>query len=306
MNAPGSLRRLTFAAALAGLLGGPALARQAAVANPALTAPDLPRAGYPPLLTPVQAQAQALRALPGYLPSDGVPDSFRILPPAPSGDSPARRADIAAYRETRGLRGGERWDLAASDAVLTPFSILDDESCALGVRLDRTNAPHLIDLLTRTERDASHIVNKAKDQFRQVRPFVALGGPICTEADRDGVAKSYSYPSGHATYSWAVGLILAELAPDRATPILARARAYGESRVVCGVHWVSDVEEGRTNASVLLAVLHAQPQFEADLAGARREVDAARAESATRPQAGAPAGPVRCALDASGHTPWTR
>jgi acid phosphatase (class A) len=33
-----------------------------------------------------------------------------------------------------------------------------------------------------------------------------------------------------------MGLILAELAPERATPILNRGRAYGESRVVCGVH----------------------------------------------------------------------
>ena len=228
------------------------------------------RQGYPASLT--QDQAQALKQLKGYLPADEVPDSFHILPPAPSRDSPTRQADVAAYRETRRLQGGARWSLAASDAIATPSSILADESCALGVRLDQTNAPHLVALLTRVGRDTGRIVDQAKEQFRQLRPFVALGGPICTEDARAATARSYSYPSGHTTYSWAVGLILAELAPDRATPMLARARAYGESRVVCGVHWVSDVDAGRDNGSILVAALHAQPQFQADLAAGRGEV----------------------------------
>ena len=301
------MKRLSLiAAASAGCLCGSALAQAPTrLPNPPIAAGDAPpttRPGYPASLTP-QA-AQALAALKGYVPSAEVPDSFRILPPAPSGTSATRQADIAAYRETRRLRGGERWRLAASDAVITPFALLDDESCALGVRLDHTNAPALVELLTRVERDTSHIVNGAKDQFRQERPFVVLGGPICTEADRSQTAKSYAYPSGHTTYGWATGLILAELAPDRATPILARARAYGESRVVCGVHWASDVEEGRTNASILLAALHAQPQFQADLAAAKREVADARAGRA--PAASAPYAPVQCAADAAAHTPWSR
>ena len=302
MTCPTSLRRLVLAAACTAWLSGPVLAREAAARSPTGGAPAIMRPGYPASLTP--AQEAGLRTLKGYLPGAEVPDAFHILPPAPSRDSPTRQADIAAYRETRSLKGGDRWDLAASDSVLTPFSILDDESCALGVRVDQTNAPHLIELLTRMSRDAGHIVNTAKEQFRQLRPFVALGGPICTEADRDATAKSYSYPSGHTTYSWAVGLVLAEIAPDRATPILARARAYGESRVVCGVHWVSDVEEGRTSASILIAVLHSNLQFESDLAAAKREVDAVRAGRA--PRAGPAAGPVQCGVDASGRTPWMR
>jgi acid phosphatase (class A) len=82
--------------------------------------------------------------------------------------------------------------------------------------------------------------------------------------------------SGHATISWAWGLILAELAPDRATEILMRARSIGESRVVCGVHYPSDVEEGRTNGAALVAALHSSPEFRADMEKARAEVAAAR------------------------------
>ena len=55
-----------------------------------------------------------------------------------------------------------------------------------------------------------------------------------------------------------------------------RARSIGESRVVCGVHYLSDVEEGRTNGSALVAALHSSPEFRADMEKARAEVAAAR------------------------------
>jgi acid phosphatase (class A) len=77
--------------------------------------------------------------------------------------------------------------------------------------------------------------------------------------------------------AWAWGLILAEIAPDRSTEILRRAREIGDSRIICGVHYLSDVEEGRTNGSILVAALHANPAFRSDLAKARAEVAAARA-----------------------------
>ena len=71
--------------------------------------------------------------------------------------------------------------------------------------------------------------------------------------------------------------MLAELAPDRAEAILARARAYGESRVICGVHNASSVEAGRMNAQNLFTALKSSDAFKADLAAARAELDAARA-----------------------------
>jgi acid phosphatase (class A) len=62
-----------------------------------------------------------------------------------------------------------------------------------------------------------------------------------------------------------------------------RAREIGDSRIICGVHYLSDVEEGRTNGSILVAALHASPEFESDLAKARAEVAAARAASHASP-----------------------
>jgi acid phosphatase (class A) len=69
---------------------------------------------------------------------------------------------------------------------------------------------------------------------------------------------------------------MAELAPDRSTDILKRARAYGESRLVCGVHNLSAVEAGRLNASIVVAGLHGSPEFRKDMDVARTEIAAAR------------------------------
>ena len=74
-------------------------------------------------------------------------------------------------------------------------------------------------------------------------------------------------------------MVLAEIAPDRATQVLARARAYGESRVVCGVHNASAVDAGRTEASIVIAALHSSAEFRADLDAARTELAAARAKA---------------------------
>lgn len=64
------------------------------------------------------------------------------------------------------------------------------------------------------------------------------------------------------------------------------------SRVVCGMHWMSDVEAGRIVGASTLSRLHADPVFVAKMAHARREIEAARASGAK------PA--VDCAAEAQG------
>jgi acid phosphatase (class A) len=248
-----------------------------------------------PAPSPTPSSAQAATRAPGYLGKDGVPNSILILPPPPIPGSTEEKFDNETYANTRSLTGSARWAMAARDST----QYVQAFDCPLGVRLE--NGPVAVaTLFARVGRDASAITNLAKDHFGHPRPFIAPNGPICTEDQRAGLMKSFSYPSGHATYSWAMALILAEIAPDKATEILARARAFGESRVVCGVHTVSDIEEGRTNGSALVAVLHASPEFQADLAAAKSALAAARAAPHPAPD------PGQCTVeaDAEMHTPW--
>ncbi len=235
----------------------------------------------------------------GYLAPDRTPDAVPLLGPPPPDGSGTKLGDIATYRATRALLDKPRGRLATRDAVYGADALMQDFACALGVSINPHKAPALNHLLSRMGVDSGQVMGHAKLVYKRPRPFVELGGPICVARD-DELSKSYSYPSGHSTYSWTAGLILAELAPDRSGEILARARVYGESRVVCGVHYASDVQAGRLAASALFGALNANATFEADLAQARTELEALRASPGAEPDAGE----CRIEADAEAHPAW--
>jgi acid phosphatase (class A) len=133
-------------------------------------------------------------------------------------------------------------------------------------------------LLRRTLTDAGLSTYAAKTNYKRARPFMVNKGLICTPEEQSGLENDGSYPSGHTAVGWAWALILSEIAPDRADAILARGLAYGESRNVCNVHWHSDVVQGRFMGAGTVAVLHADPEFRADLAAAKVEMETIRAQ----------------------------
>ncbi len=60
--------------------------------------------------------------------------------------------------------------------------------------------------------------------------------------------------------------------PEKAPEILARAGDYAHNRVICGVHYPSDVEASRTLALVMLGELSNSPRFQQDLREAEAEL----------------------------------
>jgi acid phosphatase (class A) len=181
--------------------------------------------------------------------------------------------DRLVFRGTRSLKGTPRWDLAMNDLDESYAAVLRDFSCAVGGRLTTDNAPRLVTILRHMRNDVVTAVNRPKEHYQRERPFLLDRGDICIERTI-ALQMSPDYPSGHATWAWSVGLVLAELDPAHATPILARARAFGESRVICGVHNASAIEAARMNASIVVAALHGDPAFRADLESARPEIAA--------------------------------
>jgi acid phosphatase (class A) len=135
-------------------------------------------------------------------------------------------------------------------------------------------------VIARTTADAGAAAQRAKEVYQRTRPYLSNPGNICIERS-DSLSKSFDYPSGHASLGWVAGLVIAQLAPDRVTPVLARGRAFGESRVVCGVHNLSAIEAGRTNGASVFAALQASPEFQAAMVTAKAEVAAARASGKT-------------------------
>ncbi len=215
--------------------------------------------------------------LAGYLAPEALPDSLTLLPPAPGADSATAQADAVANRTALALHGSPRWQLAIADAQLSFPDAASTFACALGAEPNATTTPSLYRLLRRTLADAGLSTYAAKRSYARARPFMVNGEPLCTPDDRAMLESDGSYPSGHAAIGWAWGLVIAELAPDRANAIFARAYAFGESRSVCNVHWPSDIDAGRVMGAVTVARLHADATFTADLGQARRELQTLRA-----------------------------
>jgi len=59
--------------------------------------------------------------------------------------------------------------------------------------------------------------------------------------------------------------------------VLARGRSFMQSRMICNVHWLSDIEGGGVVGAAVVARLHDDPTFRADLDAAKAEITAARA-----------------------------
>lgn len=238
----------------------PAAAPQAAAEQPAAAA------------APV---AQPAARPPGFLTPQTTPNAIATIPVAPKEGDSRNTLDWEIFRKTRALEGGDRWKLAQADDSYRPAYLLSAFSCAVGVTLTPENSPALMNILSRTTIDAGMAAEAAKQLYRRTRPFVHNAGNICIDRE-GGIAKSFDYPSGHASLGWMAGLVIAQIDPDHATPVLARGRAYGESRVVCGVHNMSAVEAGRTNAAGVFAALQSVDAYRAELAQARAELEAAR------------------------------
>jgi len=209
-----------------------------------------------PLAPAASAQTPAARPA-GFLTSATLPNAIATIPVAPKEGEARNTLDWDIFRTTRALEG-------------------TDFSCSVGVSLTPENSPALMGILGRTTLDAGLAAEAAKQLYRRTRPFLHNPGNICIDRE-GGIAKSFDYPSGHASLGWTAGLVIAQLAPDHATPVLARGRAYGESRVVCGVHNMSAVEAGRTNAAGVFAALQGSDEYRAALDKARAELAAARA-----------------------------
>lgn len=231
----------------------------------------------------VQPPAGQMVRAGGFLTAAMMPDAVATIPPAPKEGEARNDLDWKIFRDLRALEGSERWKLAQADNSYLPKDLLKDFSCSVGAELSVENAPTLAAILARTTIDAGAAAEKAKQLYRRTRPYLHNAGNICIEKS-EALGKSFDYPSGHASLGWTAGLVMASLAPDRASEVLARGRAYGESRLVCGVHNMSAVEAGRTNAAGVFAALQASAEFQAELTKARAEVDGAR-KSAAKPDA---------------------
>ena len=106
-----------------------------------------------------------------------------------------------------------------------------------------------------------------KKGCRRQRPFEA-----CPEIIPVGKRpRDRSFPSGHTLRGWAAALLLLEINPDRAEELLTLGYQYGQSRVISGYHWQSDVDASRLVAAAAVAKLHTSKRFDKQMKRAKKE-----------------------------------
>jgi acid phosphatase (class A) len=206
----------------------------------------------------------------GYLAGHEI-DFRTFLGPPPAPDSQWDRADQALVEALQAV-DDRRWQMADEDGK----ELYPRFAEAFGRPIDKTTSPALVKLLDRSVADADSTADVAKDFFSRPRPFQRLQlQRVCDKATppkpEEHPMHGSSYPSGHSTRGWTVAMVLARVAPDRAAAVLKRAEDYMESRLICGMHFPSDVEAGHEVATTVVSHLDASPEFQADLERARKE-----------------------------------
>ena len=200
-----------------------------------------------------------------------LPDLVKCLPPPPAFDSPEFGYDMMRYAWGKQQRSDSvRAAIAKRDAVWSYEALLGEFAVPFGLAVSEQATPEIWKLMVTalTTTDAMRVAPKA--YYHRQRPFERFDDKMLTGEEND-LRGEGSYPSGHTMRGWTCALLLAEVAPQRADTIFARGWIYGESRVIAGAHWQSDVDASRVAASIAYDALHASPEFRAQMLKAQAE-----------------------------------
>jgi acid phosphatase (class A) len=178
---------------------------------------------------------------------------------------------------TRERHAQAEWDAEHED--VTPFAAV------IGEGFDMKKLPATAKLLNNVLNDQGIAASTAKDFFRRKFPVTAEMPAVyrewsCDKDDRKPESRPLrSYPSGHSTLGYSLGVVLANLIPGKSQAILARAADYAYSREVCGDHYHSDVDASRMLGTAVGIMLLQSPAAQSQLEAARAELRAAHLTS---------------------------
>lgn len=206
-----------------------------------------------------------------YFPVEQLPDLIKCLPAPPAFDSPEFAYDMERFVWGKQQRlNEERADIARRDAVWSYEALLNEFAVPFGLAISPDNTPEIWKLMVTslTTTDAMRVAPKA--YYHRQRPFERFQDKMLTDEEAELTGEG-SYPSGHTMRGWTAALLLAEVNPAAADTIFARGWMYGESRVIVGAHWQSDVDASRVAASIGYAALHGSAEFREQMEKAQAE-----------------------------------
>ena len=194
----------------------------------------------------------------------------RLIADPPAVTSAANDAELSELHRIEAARTAEQVAAAKADENQEDMFAY---KTVLGPGFNPEALPVTAELGVHVKSEQSVEGGELKQIFHRPRPYQTdkTLHPVCqlTEAPN-------SYPSGHALTGYLEGFTLAELVPAKRADILARADDYARNRMVCGVHYPSDIEASRRVAYAIFGAMMTTPKFQHDLAAARAEIQAMR------------------------------
>ena len=190
-----------------------------------------------------------------------------ILPPPPLEGSIANKLELEFIKNKIAILSDKEKSLATKDALNESVNFISDTLSGFDIdKLPKTRT-----LFEKVQYNASYESRLFKNHFMSKRPYQldsdihACVPPKPSNLDR-------SYPSGHTTMGYAMGIVLANLIPAKSVEIMERTRLYGENRINCGAHFPSDVAGGQVLGTLVAVELLRNSEFKLLLDGARDEL----------------------------------
>lgn len=209
-----------------------------------------------------------------YFTKAELPDMTKILPPYPEFESARFVADQSQHLWGKLMRQDEaRAAQAQRDAVYSMQTVIDEMGPIFGLEITKEDTPEIYTILQDVCASCDSIYSGAKAKFNRQRPYAYYDEGTLIPEKEEKHRNEGSYPSGHTVFFWTSALLLADInqSNEAMEALLARGYEFGQSRVIAGYHWQSDVDAGRMAGSVLYQLIRSHERFIGQLAKARAE-----------------------------------
>lgn len=183
-------------------------------------------------------------------PDPAVPLSVLLMPP-PKSDSAQTKAELQELLRLQESRTPDQAKHVRDDDHRTLERFLG----GIGIKVESLSAS---------------ANREAKNTFNRTRPYRLPHNNLHTLkklSDRD----SPSYPSAHATYGAVMGMVLAEMIPEKKEELYKRIQDYGYSRIVSGA-LRGDVYAGNVAGAAIAASLLSKEAFRNELNDVKGEL----------------------------------
>lgn len=195
------------------------------------------------------------------------PNATKLLAPPPLAESPEQDADLNTVRSVSRAASASDTAAALSEAKFSVFNF----TAAVGPFFQSDRLPVTTAFFKRVQWDAENVTDNSKNFFKRPRPY-----SVDRTLASGKLEKSFSYPSGHSTESMVLALVLSEVFPDKHDAIVAHAREMGWHRVEIARHYPTDIYAGRVLAQAIVREMDKNPDFQKDLAAAKKELAGAQ------------------------------